>query len=230
MKILYIVYKEKEQYIDMFTQIKKVEKKYEINDYNGEKINNSNYILKTGKNPILLSAPHAVKQVREGRIKEEDRYTGAIVEILCKTCNCYGIIRNYNAGDDPNKDSLGIGLEYKKKILDIIKENNINLLIDIHGCTNNHGFDFCIGTNNGENLNGNNDIVRKLKRELNSIGKVAIDEIFKACLEQNVSRYVSHNSNIPSIQLEISKKFRNESIGELILVLERYINNMQKEE
>lgn len=214
--------------MDIQAQVKDLDKKYAINDYNGEKINNSNYILITGENPILLSAPHAVKQIRDGNIKEEDRYTGAIVEYLCKICNCYGIIRNYNSGDDPNRDNFGIGLEYKNKILEMVKENNIKLVLDIHGCTNDHGFDFCIGTNNGENLNGETRILKALESELNAIGKVAIDDYFKACFEWNVSRYVSHNSNIPSIQLEICKMFRNENLEKLILILKKYIENILK--
>lgn len=216
--------------MDISSKIKELDKKYATNNYNGEKISDSNYILITGKNPIILSAPHAVKQIRDGNIKEEDRYTGAIVEYLCEICECYGIARSYNAGDDPNRDNSGIGLEYKRKILDIVKENNIKLVLDIHGCTNSHGFDFCIGTNDKKNLNGKTNLVEVLKEELSSIGKAVIDECFKACYEGNVSRYISHNSNIPCIQLEICKKFRNENVEELILKLKSYIESILETE
>jgi len=112
-------------------------------------VNNSltNYKFIRGNILILLSAPHAVNQGRNGKIKVADANTGGITEYLCNTSNCYGIIRSYNKLDDPNKDDFGFGLSYKQKILSAIREYNIKLVLDIHGCNNSHDFDFCIGTN-----------------------------------------------------------------------------------
>jgi hypothetical protein len=163
-------------------------------------------------------------------LKAEDSNTGGITEYLCNVNNCYGIIRNHNRLDDPNKDDFGFGLAYKQKIMSAIKEYDIKLVLDIHGCSNLHDFDFCIGTNSGRNLNGQNNILKILNVGLSFIGKTAIDEHFNASLDGNISKYVSHNSSIPSIQLEISSDFRRDSkhLEQLLLALQTSIDNINK--
>lgn len=76
--------------------------KYEANDYHGIKGEATNYRVILGKVPILVSAPHAVRQLREGMLKERDGMTGGIVEYLCEELGVFGIVRIWEAGDDPN--------------------------------------------------------------------------------------------------------------------------------
>lgn len=116
------------------------------------------------------------------------------------------------------------------EILRCFTENNIKLVLDIHGCNNSHGFDFCIGTNNKKNLNGQDSILDILAIGLSSIGKSVINDFFKASLDGNISKYISHSSNLPSIQLEISSKFRKEEkyLEQLILSLQTIIENINQ--
>lgn len=218
--------------MSIIDEIEVLDEKYQWNHYNGKNISNTNnnYIFIAGKIPILLSAPHAVNQGRNGKIKGADIHTGGITEYICKSCNCYGIIRNYNKLDDPNYDDFGVGLAYKKEILKVIKEKNIKLMMDIHGCSNSHNFDFDIGTNHKRNLNGQEKILEVLNARLSSIGKTEIDKHFKASLDGNISKYISHNSNIPSIQLEISSKFRKEKqyLEQFIISLQTIIKTMNE--
>lgn len=127
-----------------------LEEKYESNQYNGINNGNSNFKIIYGTIPIILSAPHSVNQYREERIKGADKLTGAIVEYLCAKTGSNGIIRTYNFNDDPNYKNNGESLKYKKEILGLIKEKNIAILIDVHGCKDNHGFDIELGTNYGK--------------------------------------------------------------------------------
>lgn len=217
--------------MNIATQIEELNKKYKLNNANGLKNNNStNYTTINGKIPILLSAPHAVKQVRDGKVKAEDAYTGGITEYLCKVCSCFGIIRTFNEADDPNIDNTGLGFDYKQQILNTIRQNNIKLLLDIHGCNNSHGFDFCIGTNSRKNLNGQNDILDILNIGLSYIGQTAVDDYFKASLDGNIAKYIAQHTNIPTIQLEISSDFRKDAnyLEQLILSLQIIIENINK--
>lgn len=190
----------------------------------------NNFKIIEGTTSILLSAPHAVKQYREGRIKEEDKLTGAIVEYLCMRTGANGIIRTWNFNDDPNYENIGQSLKYKQCILNLIKEKNIKYLIDIHGCTDQHGFDIELGTNNGENINQNTDYLEILKSEFSKIGKVAIDEKFKAKRNTIVSNFTNKNSGIPCVQIEISRKFRRDdnNLIELLHIFENLIRKLQE--
>lgn len=53
---------------NILLQIKKAEQKFKENNYKGNS-NKSCLVEKYGDLPILLSAPHAVKQIRNGEIK-----------------------------------------------------------------------------------------------------------------------------------------------------------------
>lgn len=179
----------------------KLNDKYYKNNCNGSKLNNNNYILIEGKNNILLSAPHAVRQ----REKLADSYTGAIVEYLAKNTNSYAIIRCCNFSDDPNRDDYGKGLEYKDKIIDIIRQNSIEYMFYIHGCNDYHEFDIDLGTNNGKNCTSN--LIHCLKNEFSKFN-VKADSIFKASKDNNVSKYVHDITLIDCVQIEICKNIR----------------------
>jgi hypothetical protein len=54
------------------------------NNKNGFKINKTNHTLRKGNIPILISAPHAVRQYRNDEIKASDYLTGALALSLAE--------------------------------------------------------------------------------------------------------------------------------------------------
>lgn len=211
---------------DKIKHIIELENKYRNNNYNGVKNGNSNFKIIQGRIPILLSAPHAVNQYRNGAIKGADLLTGAIAEYLCEITGTNGIIRTCNFKDDPNFENEGVSLEYKKAILRIVKERGVPILIDIHGCKNNHGFDIELGTNYGKNTNQDETYIDICRGEFSKIGKVVIDNRFKASGSATISNYINKNSGIQCIQIEIASGFRNDSnkLLELLNGFERIID------
>ena len=187
-----------------------------------------NFKIIDGTIPILLSAPHAVKQERDGKVKLEEVLTGSIVEYLCMQTGVHGIVRVANYNDDPNYYNKGESLKYKQAILDCIKEKNIKIFLDIHGCTDDHGFDIEFGTNYGKNINYDKVYLEVFEKEFSKIGKVVIDKKFKADKSTIVSSFVNENTEIQCIQIEISRKFRREGkkLEELLSVFEEVINNI----
>lgn len=196
---------------EIIKQIMELEEKYRCNNYNGVEEGKCNYKIIKGTIPIILSAPHAVNQNREGKIKGPDILTGAIVQYLAIRTGVSGIIRTYNFNDDPNYENQGQSLKYKEEILNLIKEKNIKILIDVHGCKDNHGFDIDLGTNYGENINQDNSCLEILKAEFSKIGKVVLDNKFRASRDTTVSNFINKNSKIPCIQMEISSRIRRNS-------------------
>ncbi len=115
------------------------------NDTNGIKINNQDYLLKKGSMPILLSAPHAVKQYREDKIKKSDYLTGALAIYLAQKCNASYLVRIFNNFEDPNypigKTLPSIESHYLKVLKQFLQEQKTFLVVDLHGCSDTKKYD-----------------------------------------------------------------------------------------
>ena len=162
-----------------------------------------------GKIPVLLSAPHSVRQLREGKIKGKDRYTGAITIELAKQTNSFAIYKTYNNQDDASYDIENN--EYKEKVLELIDKHNIKVFLDIHGAKDTDEFDVDIGTDEKRNLNGKTQILENLIKNLNEKGitKIGIDKKFKACTMHTLTKKIASSTNIACMQIEITRKYRD---------------------
>ncbi len=125
--------------ITIIEELKELNHPFLKNNKNEVKINNQNYLLKKGKMPIILSAPHAVKQYRESEIKKSDYLTGALAIYLAEKCKASYLVRNYNDLEDPNyplgKTLPFIDNNYLKVLKKFIQTNQTFLVIDLHGCS-----------------------------------------------------------------------------------------------
>ena len=160
-----------------------------------------------GDIPILISAPHAVRHYRSGRIKKSDYLTGTIVYLLNELTGCHGLSLTKYYGGDPNIDRSCI---YKRRIKDICCNNDIKVFLDIHGAAGSKKWDIDFGTNSKFNLLGNTnylDILESSFKNFN-INKISHD-YFAASLETNVSHFVASELEIPAIQVEINRKYRS---------------------
>lgn len=162
-----------------------------------------------GKIPVLLSAPHSVRQLREGKIKGKDRYTGAITIELAKQTNSFAIYKTYNNQDDASYDIENN--EYKEKVLELIDKHNIKVFLDIHGAKDTDEFDVDIGTDEKRNLNGKTQTLENLIKNLNEKGitKIGIDKKFKACTMHTLTKKIASSTNIACMQIEITRKYRD---------------------
>lgn len=162
-----------------------------------------------GKIPVLLSAPHSVRQLREGKIKGKDRYTGAITIELAKQTNSFAIYKTYNNQDDASYDIENN--EYKEKVLELIDKHNIKVFLDIHGAKDTDEFDVDIGTDEKRNLNGKTQILENLIKNLKEKGitKIGIDKKFKACTMHTLTKKIVSSTNIACMQIEITRKYRD---------------------
>ena len=211
--------------VDFKEEVFNLNKKYEENDCHGiyQGINNLKIIY--GNIPILLSAAHSVKHVRNGLFKNSDGLTGGIVEFLANYHNAFGITRVHNMLDDPNYYNYGISQMYKEKCLELIRNYEIKYFFDIHGCSNNHFFKIDIGTNNG--LNINKDILDLLIKYFNKLGKVTIDNNFKASRSSNISKYLHEQTGISCYQIELCNELRFNKINETIIAFNELIDEIK---
>ncbi len=203
-----------------------------FDEYSKENNSEQEYEIIEGKLPVLISAPHSVRQFRNGKIKAKDSYTGVIAIILQKETNCSCIYKIKNNNNDANYDLENN--KYKEELLRIINEKNIKLLLDIHGASDKYGFGIDIATDNEINLNGKEIILKTLKETLEEfkIDDVVVDEIFRAHSIRTICKTVSSKIKIPCIELEIARKYRNiedfEQIKKIIEAIKESIMRINK--
>ena len=193
-------------------QIVKLETKYSVNNYCGNNV--ACNVIKYGDTPILISAPHSIKQKRNGIIKSHEFYTGAIAEYLaCKLC-CSVItkqeldINRHN--DDANYEDANC--KYKIAVQKYLELDNTSLFIDVHGLSGNKDSIIDICTNNGLNVNYTEyclieNLVKNAKN--NFIHEDAsINKYFKADKKYIMSKWVHDTFDISAIQLEVNSRYR----------------------
>lgn len=181
-----------------------LENEFKKNNYSGNA--NKDFVIKNGKYPILISAPHTIKHTNLlGKEKLPEYYTGSLAKYLSLFTNVFLI---YKTGNKSKSDS---DIIYRKAIRNIIEENHIELFIELHGCKDTYGFDIEIGTDNGKNTNRHQNIDLLLSNffKLNNINNIEINKKFKASKDYTNSKWVNKQFNVSSLQIEISYQYRN---------------------
>ena len=212
---------------ELRTKLFEYEKLFSQNSYKGdlEAENQVEFIKGTGDINILISAPHTTTQIREGKVMTADVYTGSMALLLQEYTGAHLIYSKFE-GEDGN---YVIGGTYKEKIGEIIKDYEIDLVLDIHGADRTRDFDLDIGTNFGETVR--DEWVELLKTILsnNGIENVYTNHTFHASSKGTVTHHTWNHYNTEAIQLEFNRDFRdpvndiesyNKALKSLILFVE----------
>ena len=199
----------------------------------------STFQILKNKSEIMISAPHSVKHLRNGEILPQDLLTWWLALYLWKRQNLPVIYStSYNVWD-PNFDEND-NSEYKQALAKYITENNINFLIDLHGCWSYRDFSIELGTwwEWNSNLLWRSDILKNILDSLNKSLKsyikhtkkeITVNTIFPANRETTVSNFISKYCNIPTIQIEINKELRDENNSKNLSLLINSIENLIKD-
>lgn len=162
------------------------------------------YILKIGDVPVILTAVHTMNQTKEdGTLKYSEPFTKSIAQYISNKINTSYYIKLEDTGIDSNSINIDA---FKETLLKIIKENNIKLLIDIHGAKEERDFDVELGTLN--NLSADFSTIKELEDAFkeNGINNIEHNNPFKG---GGITQYIYGNTNIDIIQIEINKKYRD---------------------
>lgn len=161
------------------------------------------YIEIIGSIPIILTAPHTMEQVRDdGKIKLKEPYSKAIALYLAHELRTYALVKTKDNGVESNSDEDEF---FKNRLINIVKENNILLAIDIHGASKERNFDVELGTIN--NLSASFSTIQELKEafEENGIKNIKINDPFKG---GGITRALFGMTDIDAIQIEIHANYR----------------------
>ncbi|WP_108669425.1 hypothetical protein [Peribacillus acanthi] len=172
-------------------------------EFRNEHISANNFLILKGNLPVMVSAPHAVKQIRNGRVKQSESYTGVIAELLHENGSIHSIIKTRNNNDDANYDKNCL---YKLELIKYIKNQNIKFLLDLHIMNESYKNSIEIATGYGENIQKNYSVVDTIIKVAKSLGfnDFANDYHFKADNPNCVAAFVSKHCKIPAIQMEIN--------------------------
>lgn len=172
--------------------------------------------------PILVSAPHACMHERDGTLKMEEEFTGAIARYLSLSTSCYSIYTVYQAGEDPNWHSDS---DYKRAIARLHDVVGLQYVIDLHGMLNSHGMGVAVGTMRNQSCDpavvtevfqGHGFIETELvdlERNSNAVEpkhRLVVDHprFTGGLRNQTVTRFASEELGIPSVQIELASVAR----------------------
>lgn len=170
------------------------------------KENTCDHVYFQTNSSVLISAPHGVSQLRLGRLKSAEIGTISTAVIMANATNSNVIIKTKNNDDDANFDS---DCEYRTRIDEAIKTQNIKYLIDFHGLAKYRPCDINIGINFGQNVAKNVELFNSLKNALETEGfVVSIDEPFDAG-PRTIAGFFAKKYSIWSVQIEINCSITN---------------------
>lgn len=162
------------------------------------------YICKTGKIPVVLTAVHTMKQIKSnGDYKMSEPYTKALALYITDAVDCFCLVKNKDTGIDSNNSDDD---DFKRMLLDIIKDQNIKLVIDLHGAKKERDFYVELGTLN--NLSSDFSTLKELIEAFNENGvpTVAVNDPFKGGA---VTKKVFSETECDVVQIEINGNFRD---------------------
>ena len=142
-------------------------------------------------------------QLKEnGKYKKSEPYTKAIAMYVAKVTDCFYLIKNKDTGVDSNSMENDT---FKSMLLDNIKDNDIKLVIDLHGAKEDRDFDIELGTLN--NLSCDYSTVNELIDSFheNGVFDIKINNPFKGGA---ITQKVFSETNCDVIQIEINASFR----------------------
>ena len=195
----------------------------------------STFKILKNKSKIMISAPHSVKHIREWEIIPQDLLTWWFALYLWKRLNIPVIYSTSYEVWDPNFDENKKS-EYKQALAEYVKENDIKLLIDLHGCWSFRDFSIELWTwwEWNFNLLWRLDILNIIEKSLNDSLKSYIQHtgktitkntIFSASRETTVSTFISKECKIPTIQVDINKELRyTDNLKNLSLLINSFEN------
>ncbi|MGC4093307.1 MAG: hypothetical protein QM756_36530 [Polyangiaceae bacterium] len=155
-----------------------------------------------GKSPVIVTATHATRAMREGNFRFADGGgTAALAVALHNVCDVTAVYTTYDSPSDPNfyDDNA-----FKAAVAQLIRDSKQTLLLDIHGSHAYRPYDLDIGTMHGASLQEQPELADALaaafRRE--GIGNISLDW-FAAAKNQTMIKFVNGLA-IPSMQLELS--------------------------
>ncbi len=196
------------------------------------KTSGENFVVLEGAKKILISAPHSVEQIRNGKIKYAEPET-ALIALHLNELGYPCFIKTKNENDDANFDSKS---KYRDSLINYCLKNDIKFVLDLHQLSDKREMDFCLGTGGKthKNLLENLKIIDIFKFYFEKENYVfKINDPFDADAPNTVSTNCAKNQ-IPSVLLEmncrvVSKFCGGQNLQDVMKIIENILIEIEKE-
>jgi hypothetical protein len=196
----------------LLEDIKRIE--FEEIDYSLE--NDDYFQYRKGKIPILISAPHGTRHLRNDDWLDEDEYTASIAIKLAELTGAHVIYANRATKEDPNHD---LKCSYKNAVKQIKKKHGIKFLADIHGASEEKEFIVDVGIIDDKDMKKCScpNFMSTIEKSLQEIKKRQKGRLFNIMFSgagdeskgvERVTSFAKNRGDIEAAQFEINAKYR----------------------
>jgi hypothetical protein len=166
-----------------------------------------------GSKAVLISAPHGALHWRNGGWKGEDEYTAALAYVLAEQTGAHALLTVRRIRPDPNFEDDS---DYKRTLARLLKEHDIELVLDLHGARRGRDFGIELGTMSGVTCpDYEATIIRHLEWQgfvrdhRRSLDRLWVNRLFKGGARQRtVTRFVWEKCGVNAAQIEINAHLR----------------------
>lgn len=160
--------------------------------------------LLEGEGRVMFSAPHAVVQTRNGRVKFAERYTGMLCLLIHRHGGFPCLYKTRHLHDDANHDPFS---EYRDVLCRYARAHGIRYVLDLHQLKPERPMALCVGTGYGGNLLGDTRALPALISafQARNISPITVDDPFAAAGEHTVSATVAR-CGVTALQLELNTR------------------------
>jgi hypothetical protein len=166
-----------------------------------------------GTRQVLISAPHGAQHWRRDGWKGEDEYTAALTHILAAQTGAHALYAVRRVRPDPNFEDDS---DYKRTLARLLREQDIELVLDLHGARRGRDFGLELGTMNGVTCpDYQATIIQHLewqgfvRTHHRSLDRLWVNRLFKGGARQRtVTRFVWEQCGVNAAQIEINAHLR----------------------
>lgn len=201
---------------DLIEHMKEIElARFSVNGYRGLP-DEPPFRMFEGNLPVVVSAPHAVSQLREGRVKPSDDFTGAMALAVADLSGASVIVASRYDARDPNWDPFET-CAYKQALASMVRDRDVVAVLDLHGVPAAAPDAIEIGSADGYTVRSMPDadelarrfLQERLREHLDRRGKaVALNACHAARGRNTVANAISRECGVAALQIEISSPFR----------------------
>ena len=157
----------------------------------------------------MITAPHAVNHIRDGSAKIVDYCTGPIAKALSDLTGAHLLYLNYYSRDPNYYDDTS----FKEVLASFVPNNNIKLVVDVHGAADSHGWDVDLGDINGASLIQFKDLASVVTGFFQQYGisNISRNDFSGGGTQDTVTKFVSLQLKVDAMQFEIARKYRCET-------------------